>query len=224
MKNSFWTTVSFSLGYLALALLCLLRWRSANPWLRVDQFSLGYLCLRALGSIHSLISSRHVFRSSTVKQEWWALNSDPSGPLWVMVLMAADLLVFIDYGHGPFLRLLVNPALQSIGLALYFAVSVWQIWTDAYLAKYFSQDKAPSAPMNHGPYRYVRHPRYAAAIVGKAAMALVLASLVGWILLALWGMLLVKKIAIEERHLRQLFGSNYESYAQSTARVIPGVY
>jgi protein-S-isoprenylcysteine O-methyltransferase Ste14 len=34
----------------------------------------------------------------------------------------------------------------------------------------------------------------------------------------------LNKIALEEKHLRNLFGSNYESYAQTTARVIPGIY
>jgi protein-S-isoprenylcysteine O-methyltransferase Ste14 len=78
--------------------------------------------------------------------------------------------------------------------------------------------------MNQGPYRFVRHPRYASAIAGKAAMALIFASLFGWLLMLAWGMLLLNKIALEEKHLRNLFGSNYESYAQTTARVIPGIY
>jgi protein-S-isoprenylcysteine O-methyltransferase Ste14 len=36
--------------------------------------------------------------------------------------------------------------------------------------------------MDHGPYRYVRHPRYSAAIVAKVAFALALASILGWVL------------------------------------------
>jgi len=141
-----------------------------------------------------------------------------------MALMAADLLVFLEYAHGPLIGSLASPALQAIGLALYIAVTVWQTWTDAYLAKFFNQDEIPSVPMNIGPYRFVRHPRYAAAIIGKIAMALVLASIVGWILVIAWGLLLMKKIAVEERYLRELFGSQYDSYAQSTAKVIPGIY
>jgi len=141
-----------------------------------------------------------------------------------MALMAADLFVFLDYAHGPLILSLAYPALQAIGLALYITVSVWQTWTDAYLAKFFSEYEVPPRPMNIGPYRFVRHPRYAAAIMGKAAMALVMASIVGWILVIAWGLLLMKKITVEERYLRQLFGSEYDSYAQSTAKVIPGIY
>ena len=224
MKNSFWTTLTFSLGYLALALACLIRWGSPHPWLRVDFFSGGYLALRFLGSIHSLISSRGVFHSRPVMREWWALDSDPAGPKWVMFLMAADLTVFLDYGHWQLVTELEQPMLQSLGLGLYVAVAIWQTWTDNCLAEYFSQENLESGPMNHGPYRYVRHPRYSAAIAAKVAFALALASALGWILAAAWAVLLLKKIAIEEAHLRTVFGTRYEMYSQRTAKVIPGIY
>jgi protein-S-isoprenylcysteine O-methyltransferase len=141
-----------------------------------------------------------------------------------MFLMALDLVVFLDYGHWRLTPWLVRPELQAVGLALYFAVTLWQIWTDGYLARYFDQSKKPPLPMNHGPYRYVRHPRYAAAIIGKAAMALTFASPFGWLLVIAWALLLLNKIAIEERHLRKTFGPRYESYAQTTAKVIPWIY
>jgi protein-S-isoprenylcysteine O-methyltransferase Ste14 len=109
-------------------------------------------------------------------------------------------------------------------LALYLAVMLWQIWTDAYLAGYFSQGERSLVPMSHGPYQYVRHPRYAAAIVGKVAMALTFASLFGWLLVIAWALLLLNRIALEEKHLRELFGSRYDAYAQTTAKIIPGIY
>ena len=78
--------------------------------------------------------------------------------------------------------------------------------------------------MNNGPYRYVRHPRYAAAIIGKIAMALIFASAVVWLVAIAWGMLLLNKMAIEEEHIRRVFGWQYDSYARTTARLIPGIY
>ena len=224
MRTSFWTTLAYSLLYLLVALVCLIRWGHPQPLLPLDYFSGGYLFLRLLGSIYSVSSSRTVFHSPPVKKRWWALDSDPNGPQWVMVLMALDLVVFIDYAHWRFTPWLVHHYLQTVGLALYVAVSFWQIWTDAYLARYFNQEDPPLVPMNCGPYRYVRHPRYAAAIVAKAAMALTFASLIGWLLVFAWGLLLLNKIAVEEKHLRKLFGPHYESYARTTAKVIPGIY
>ena len=224
MKKAFWTTTLCSLGYLVLATLCLVQWSSSRPWLRLDLFSGGYLLLRFGGAIHSLLSSLKAFRSRPLRTEWWALNSDPAGPQWVMLLMALDLTAFLDYGHWRMVPALVQPGLQLLGLALYIAVSTWQIWTDDYLARYFDQNQGEPAPMNYGPYRYVRHPRYAAAIVGKIAMALVLASICGWLLVIAWAVLLLRKMGIEEQHLRKSFGQSYDLYAQSTAKVIPGIY
>jgi protein-S-isoprenylcysteine O-methyltransferase Ste14 len=224
MRPILWKTLTGSLGYLCIALACLIQWKGPSPWLRLDWFAAGYFGLRLIGSLHSIISSMGAFRSRPLRQEWWALNSDPSGPQWVMFLMALDLVVFLDYGHWRFTPWLERPALQTTGLVLYLAVTVWQIWTDGYLAKYFNRGETEPVPMNRGPYRYVRHPRYAAAIVGKVAMALIFASVFGWALVIAWGLLLLKKIAVEEKHLREMFGPRYESYARTTARVIPGVY
>jgi len=219
-----WKTLVLSLGYLAVALACLVQWTGSNHWIRVDWFAGSYFAFRLAGSLHSIVSSRHAFRSRPLRQEWWALNSDPAGPQWVMVLMALDLVVFLDYGHWRFTPWLIRPAFQSVGLALYLAVTIWQIWTDAYLANYFNNTQTLLAPMNQGPYRYVRHPRYGAAIVGKIAMALTFGSLFGWLLVVAWGLLLLNKIEVEERHLRKMFGVPYDSYARTTSKIIPGIY
>jgi protein-S-isoprenylcysteine O-methyltransferase Ste14 len=224
MKKNSWTTLACSMGYLLLALACLIRWGHPQPLLSVDFFALGYLALRLLGSIYSLSSSRLVFRSVSMRKQWWGLNADPASNQHVMVLMALDLVVFLDYGHWRFTPWLAHRTPQMLGLGLYVVVSLWQIWTDSCLAQYFNREELPLAPMDNGPYRYVRHPRYVAAIAGKVAMALTFASLVGWLLVVAWATLLLNKIAVEEKYLRKLFGTGYESYARTTAKVIPGIY
>jgi protein-S-isoprenylcysteine O-methyltransferase Ste14 len=224
MKKTFWITLISSLGYLVLALACLVSWGRPRPLQRLDYFAGAYMVLRLIGSLHSLFSSRTVFDSTSLRKQWWALDSDPAGPQWVMVLMALDLVVFLDYGHWRLTPWLLQSGLQATGLSLYIAVTVWQIWTDAYLAGYFRKSQEPLVPMNRGPYRYVRHPRYGAAMVGKIAMVLTFGSLFGWLLVIAWGVLLLNKIEIEENHLRKMFGQPYETYAQTTAKVIPGIY
>jgi protein-S-isoprenylcysteine O-methyltransferase Ste14 len=224
MRQIFWKTLAYSLAYLGLAVACLIQWTGSNPWLRVDWFAGSYFALRLVGSLHSIASSTGAFCSRPLRQEWWGLKSHPAASQWVMCLMTLDLVVFLDYGHWRLTPWMARPALQTVGLTMYLAVTVWQIWTDAYLARYFKQGETPRVPMNRGPYRYVRHPRYAAAIVGKVAMALTFASLFGWLLAIAWGLLLLNEIAVEEKHLRELFGLRYESYARTTAKVIPGIY
>jgi protein-S-isoprenylcysteine O-methyltransferase Ste14 len=141
-----------------------------------------------------------------------------------MLLMVLDLGVFLDYGHWRYSPVLLQPALQGFGTAVYVAVTVWQIWTDSCLARYFNKNHRLLIPMNEGPYRYVRHPRYGAAIIGKVATALIFGSLLGWILVFAWGAILLNKIEVEEMYLRRAFGPPYESYARDRAKVIPGIY
>jgi protein-S-isoprenylcysteine O-methyltransferase Ste14 len=224
MSKAFYKTLFPSLGYLCVAIACLINWRGSHPWVRVDWFSGGYFALRLVGSLHSIFSSMGAFRSKPVREEWWALDSDPEGPRWVMLLMVLDLAVFLDYGHWRAALALVRPALQGVGLSLYAVITGWQIWTDEYLASYFNRSQSFPLPMNEGPYRYVRHPRYGAAIVGKTAMALTFGSIFGWLLVIPWAVLLLNKIEVEEKHLRKFFGRAYDAYMQSTAKVIPGIY
>lgn len=224
MKRALGKTLAWSLSYLGLALACLVQWNAPNPWVRIDWFTGSYFVLRLGGSLHSIVSSLGVFRSATLRREWWGLNSDRGETRWVMLLMALDLVVFLDYGHWRITPWLARPMLQTSGVAIYAGVTFWQIWTDSYLARYFKQNQELPLPMNVGPYRYVRHPRYASAIAGKLAMALVFASVFAWLLVIAWSWLLLNKIASEERHLRRLFGVPYEVYSRRTAKVIPGIY
>jgi protein-S-isoprenylcysteine O-methyltransferase Ste14 len=224
MNAKFWKTLLSSLAYLGLALVCLIRWGTPHPWVRVDLFSGGYLGLKLLNVFHSVWSSRSVFRSKSKMREWWALDSDPKGPKWIAILMLADLTIFLDYGHWRLVPELQQPVLQTFGLGLYLATSIWQVWTDVYLARYFNREDRRMPPMAVGPYRYVRHPRYSAAIVAKVALAWILASALGWLLAVVWFVILVHKITVEELHLRNVFGPQYEAYSETTARVLPGIY
>jgi protein-S-isoprenylcysteine O-methyltransferase Ste14 len=209
---------------LLLAAACLVRWDAAHPWLSFDGFAGGYLLLRILGSVHSLTASRSVFRNRQVMQEWWATNSDPGGIQRVMALMALDLTVLLAYAHGRSWEWLDRPVLQACGLMLYATAIAWQVWTDAHLAKFFARGSAEAPPMNEGPYRFVRHPRYASALAGKVAFALIFANPLGWLMVLAWGTLLLRKVEVEEAHLRQLFGQRYETYQIATAKLLPGIY
>lgn len=217
-------TSILSFVYLLAAFACLIQWGSSRPWVRVDLFSGGYLGLRVLGAVYSLISARLVFRSKQLRREWWGQTSNPAVVRWVILLMIGDLLVFLDYGHWHTSPVLERPGLKGLGLAVYFLAAVWQMWADFYLARYFSHRGTEGAPITDGPFRHIRHPRYAAAIAGKLAFALVFASLLGWLLGLAWTILLVKKVRTEEAHLLKLFGARYKAYAEKTTRLLPGIY
>jgi len=224
MGKTFVLTTLSSLAYLFVAFACLVNWSAHAPWSRISFFAWGYLTLRFLGTIHSLYSSRAAFRLQPLRREWWALTSEGGKPRWVVLLMALDLAVFLDYGHLHLLPVLDRPTLEALGLGLYFGVAVWQVWTDEYLARHFNQPQSKPLPMENGPYRYIRHPRYAAAITAKVAVGLVFASVLAWPLALAWAFMLVRKVDLEEVRLRTLFGAQYEAYARRTAKLLPGVW
>jgi protein-S-isoprenylcysteine O-methyltransferase Ste14 len=70
----------------------------------------------------------------------------------------------------------------------------------------------------------VRHPRYTAILFSGIAFALVFASFLAWALFFVWLVLILRRIRREERHLREIFGADYDAYAAHTARLLPGVF
>lgn len=220
------SSVIWAFAHLALCALCLVNWHSTHHWSHFDRFSSAYLIIKLLGSIQSLYSGREAFRSEALRQEWWGISSDANIVRWTQLLMIGDLLIFFDYGHWQTLRWLVVPSIQYFGLALYILAKLWQMWTDSYLAVHFADLNASQmrALMTRGPFHFLRHPRYAAVILGKFACAFIFASVFGWILAAAWALVYTRKTILEECHMRKLLGDEYREYAGKTARLIPGIY
>ncbi len=224
--NTLRGTVAFAAIYLLLSAVCLVRWNALDHWSGFDIFSGSYLALKLFGSIHSLYSGRKAFRSDALKAEWWGTTSDSSIVRSTQLLMLADLLMVFDYAHWRTLRWLDLPAVQVVGLALYALAKIWQMWTDSYLAAYFTGDQIPQSQtvMNQGPFRLIRHPRYAGVIAGKVGCALIFASVFGWLSALAWTVVYTRKVRREETHMQKLLGESYEEYTRKTSRLIPGVY
>jgi len=220
------SSVGWAFLHLALCALCLVNWHSGRHWSRFDIFSGTYLFIKLLGSIQSLYSGRQAFRSEALRREWWGISSDSNIVRSTQLLMIGDLLIFLDYGHWQTLRWLALPSIQFSGLTLYILAKLWQMWTDSYLAAHFANPNASEVAivMTHGPFRFVRHPRYAAVILGKLACALIFASVFGWALAVAWAFVYARKVVTEEGHMHRLLGDKYRQYSDKTARLIPGVY
>jgi len=77
--------------------------------------------------------------------------------------------------------------------------------------------------VEHGPYRWVRHPMYTAVLLVAAAAVLVAAS--AWALFAWVGLLftLVAKASLEERWLSQVH-AGYGALQARTWRFVPWLY
>ena len=211
-------------GFLGASIVCLYQWGGTAPWSRLDLFSGGYLFLAMVLVVQQGFFARSLAFSKEKMEEAFGLSYDPGWMKRAYWLGLAELLIFIDYGHFRLTPFLERRPLQAAGIMLMTAAIVWLGWVDRYLSRHFRDDLTQQAVMNNGPYRYIRHPRYAGLIASRIACALILASAVAWLLAFCWVMLTLRRIRLEEPHLAGLFGQSYESYAARTPRLVPWLY
>ncbi len=225
LKLAYWGALVSSFLFLVAALACLRQWGAADPWSRIDVFSGTYFVLAVVLTIALALGfNRVAFRSKEVMGEAAGMSYDPAPLRWGTFLVLGELAVYLDYAHWHLLPWLEQRALQATGLGLIIAAAAWLLWTDSYLVRHFSGDLSARKLMTDGPFRSVRHPRYLSLLVGKAAFALLFASALAWLLFLGWILLMLRRMRLEEAHMRELFGAEYDAYAQRTARLLPGIY
>jgi protein-S-isoprenylcysteine O-methyltransferase len=147
--------------------------------------------------------------------------------LWVVILISMTAGVLAAYEleaasiGGGLPLLCAGCAVFALGLALRW----YSIW---YLGRFFTVTVAIHSRhevIGSGPYRLIRHPSYAGALLAFLGIAL---SLDNWASLALIvlpvTMAFRRRIRIEERALANALGQPYTSYMQRTKRLVPGVY
>jgi len=207
-----------------MALACLRQGGASHPWSRLDVFSGGFLGLLLVSAGISLGLGRSLFASSGALRQVSGTAYDRATLVIAPVLAAGDALVFLDYGHWHLMPALQRAPLQAFGLALGAAAMAWITRTDAQLIRHFEDEGSARTLMTTGPFRFVRHPRYAGILGVRAAYALTFASPVGWALAVAWLVVLLRRIYLEEAHLRAEFGDRYERYAARTSRLIPSLF
>jgi protein-S-isoprenylcysteine O-methyltransferase Ste14 len=75
-----------------------------------------------------------------------------------------------------------------------------------------------------GPYRFVRHPMYAAALYISLGLALLTQSLACFVVFFIYLVLISLLIPVEERGLQQVYGEPYGDYQHHVRKLIPFVY
>lgn len=122
----------------------------------------------------------------------------------------------------------VPAALQVVGLVLVVAGYVLAGWAIS-VNRFFSpvvriQSERGHVVVTEGPYRWVRHPGYAAILLGLPAGGLMLGS---WWSLAPFipaAVLILRRTVIEDRFLQQHL-EGYAEYAERVrSRLLPGVW
>jgi len=73
----------------------------------------------------------------------------------------------------------------------------------------------------HGIYARIRQPRYTGSFLALVGACLLAGTLTACIVGAVWTVLMLAAISLEERELRERFGSSYEEYCRRVPRFIP---
>jgi protein-S-isoprenylcysteine O-methyltransferase Ste14 len=93
----------------------------------------------------------------------------------------------------------------------------------AWLGRSFSIMAEARRLVTHGPYALVRHPLYAAEVIGALGLFLQYASPWTALLMVVSMGIQLQRMRNEEQVLGATF-SEYAAYAARTRRLIPGVY
>jgi len=148
--------------------------------------------------------------------------------LAIYTVLLVGLLVVGALDGGRFRWSRVTLPLVLLGTAGFAAVLAWIWWAasvNAYLSRWARiQDYRGHRVADRGPYRYVRHPMYAAFLPGVVCVSLVLES--WWALVpgVLIVVVFVIRTVLEDRMLLEEL-AGYKEYSQAVRyRLLPGIW
>jgi len=117
--------------------------------------------------------------------------------------------------------------LNGLGLALFVGGTILRQVGKRTLGRYYSyglRTLQDQKIIQHGVYKYVRHPITLAALIYTPAIPLVLSSVYGFLVMLGIIPLFVYRIGIEEKMLIERFGDEYLQYMKKTKKLIPLIY
>lgn len=119
-----------------------------------------------------------------------------------------------------------QPMIAWLGIAMMAAGLALGLWSRRSLGGSFTPFPRPAeggAQVTRGPYRFVRHPMYAAIIATFAGWALVWGSVAGGVATALLLVFFDLKSRREERWLEEAY-PGYADYRRRVRRFLPLIY
>lgn len=116
----------------------------------------------------------------------------------------------------------------ALGLTLMWlgvGLRQWAVWTLGRSFTVVVRVTDQQSVVDHGPYRWVRHPSYTGLMLTLVGLGVALGnwlSLLGLLVLPLAGILV--RIRVEERAMLEALGEPYREYAAGRRRLVPGVW
>ena len=103
---------------------------------------------------------------------------------------------------------------------------LFSLWARRRLGRNWSQAvtiKEDHELVTSGPYALVRHPIYSGLLLAFVGTALALGEWRGLLAVGLVFCVLLRKLRLEEKWMRRLFGASYETYSRRVAALVPYV-
>lgn len=115
-----------------------------------------------------------------------------------------------------------------IGILLIWAGILLRLWCVRVLGRFFNTSlvlQEKHALVTSGPYRFIRHPSYAAGFLIMSGLGIALGNGISLLLLIAAALLVyVPRIRAEEGMLQQAFGGAFEEYKKRSWRLVPFVW
>jgi protein-S-isoprenylcysteine O-methyltransferase Ste14 len=170
----------------------------------------------------ALAKTKH-FRSDQTRN----LDRASLGILWTTISLAVTAGVIIGL-RGIGLIRFHSSFISQVGIVLIVLGLVLR-WTAVFtLKKYFTVNVAivkDHQLVDTGVYRYIRHPAYAGSLLSFLGLGLSFANWLSTLVIFLPILVVfLYRIRVEEQALQEVFGKAYIQYANSTKRILPGIY
>jgi protein-S-isoprenylcysteine O-methyltransferase Ste14 len=122
----------------------------------------------------------------------------------------------------------ISPDLAWAGLVVFWCGMALRFWSFRALGRYFTfkvQTSLDQPVITSGPYRFVRHPSYAAVLLMVMGVGLFLGSWwsFAWLTASVFCGFLFR-IRVEERALLLQLGERYVTYAADHKRLVPFIW
>ena len=157
-----------------------------------------------------------------VDPRWFWLLMMLAGPplaLTCLAFLAAPRTV--DFAQLPlpaYVRLLGIPV-SALGVALF----AWMFQHLGLNVTSTSMPRTSAVLVTSGPYRWIRHPMYSAALILALGTSLLTANLIVMVSGVAMFLLLMARSRIEESRLVEKFGDAYREYQRRTGRFFPSL-
>ena len=201
----------------------------------VDQriLGIGVLCLLAVmvvvkrlatGSILDKPTGNFIIQSVNIFNLFFLLVVNPL----VAIALIVRGLDTLDPTHIHILESRPLMALEIAGLILYVAGFLLMGWALITLSRNYqlggSTPRAEDSFVVQGPYRWIRHPMYAAALSIAFGLACLVQSLASLVVFFVYLVLILFLIPLEEARLLQAYDRAYAEYRKRVSRLIPFVF